>query len=311
MSSGGALSIVERLHTLSKDPDHREYIVKDQGCLPALVMLLGNEDSQVVELCLETLNLLSMNDNNKVSMKLEPDPNHNSTHSSSGGTPTKQQQPSNTTTNTGSMSLNNMNKSNTSFSILINDKLPIKDGFSIKSQATTTNTSATTNNNSTTTTTTTTTTTNNTTPITLSTDRLAATNNTIQTYTFIIKGMNNESVKKQLEDCLVRTKGVISFMIDLSIYQATIRSSLSSDEVKLVIRNHLGLSSSLIIDGQEEIESSPDYLPEPSQCSQQTRKGWGWGSIISFGSAQDNQNNKNSKDNNSWGWGSFSKALFG
>ncbi|KAF2076857.1 hypothetical protein CYY_001824 [Polysphondylium violaceum] len=287
-----AINVVQQLYTLSQNPDHREQIARDQGCLPALVMFLSGNDSdeELINLCLETLLLLASNENNRGLIQKEPcmistlkklidTPQYKASinqilnlvdpKSQSDSTPA-------TTTPTPNVNNNiNNNKKATTFSMLIGEKLPIKDA-SIK-------------------------------PITNANRATAISNTDIKTFLFHVKGMNNESIKKQVEDALLKTKGVISFMIDLHTYQATIRTSLSSDEVKLVIRNNVGLSASLIVDGQEEVESTPDYLPEPNNPNAQTKK-WGWGSIISFGQEQQKPTS-NGKE--TWGWNSFSKALFG
>ncbi|EGC35034.1 hypothetical protein DICPUDRAFT_47938 [Dictyostelium purpureum] len=297
-----AITIVQQLYDLSKDPDHREHIVKDQGCLAVLVMLLGSNESEdeMVTLCLKTLELLSQNENNKQPMLKEPGlvstlkkfqekEQHQSIINKILSTiDNSQQQKSinettrindeNNTVNSENINNNNVKKS-TTFSMLLGEKLPIKDIGNTPMKPSSTNN-------------------NNNTP--------AIDPSLIKTVLLHVKGMNNESTKKQLEECFLRTKGVISFMIDLNTCHATVRTALSSDEIKMVIRNHVGLSSSLIVDGQEEQDTTPDYLPEPQNFGNNQQKRWGWGSIISFGQEQ-----KQTKDNNAWGWNSFSKALFG
>jgi len=294
-----AINVVQQLYTLSQNPDHREQIARDQGCLPALVMFLSGNDSdeELINLCLQTLLLLASNENNRGLIQKEPcmistlkklvdisqykssinqilnlvDPSSSDNNNNN----------TTTTTTTNAPGTPNVNKKATTFSMLIGEKLPIKDSSVVKQ------------------------------PVNTNANRATAISNLdIKTLVFHVKGMNNESIKKQVEDALLKTKGVISFMIDLHTYQATIRTSLSSDEIKLVIRNNVGLSASLIVDGQEEVESTPDYLPEPNNPNSQTRKTWGWGSIISFGQEQQRPTTtQNGKE--SWGWNSLSKALFG
>ncbi|KAK5575686.1 hypothetical protein RB653_006819 [Dictyostelium firmibasis] len=308
-----ALSIVQSLHKLSQDVDNREHIVKDQGCLAVLVMLLGSneEESEMVLLCLETLELLSQNQNNKQPMLKEPglvstlkklqqkdqyksvvdkiliniegsNYDRGTINETTKIDPNNIQPPMDEASNNTSTSYSTVPKksASTSFSMLIGEKLPIKD-----------------------------------TPVKTNTINSASQVNggksidpsLIKTLLLHVKGMNNESTKKQLEECLLKTKGVISFMIDLTQCHATVRTSLSSDEIKLVIRNNVGLSASLIIDGQEEVESTPDYLPEPyNPNNSNSSKRWGWGSIISFGAQEQKQ-----KQEGNWGWNSFSKVLFG
>lgn len=52
-----ALEVVTQLLTLSQDPEYRPFIVRDQGCLPGLVMFLENNDSEVV---LKTLQVCTL-----------------------------------------------------------------------------------------------------------------------------------------------------------------------------------------------------------------------------------------------------------
>lgn len=53
-----ALAIVKHLNSLAQKSENRETIVKDQGCLPGLVLFLDNKESEVVILVLKTLQLL-------------------------------------------------------------------------------------------------------------------------------------------------------------------------------------------------------------------------------------------------------------
>lgn len=65
------LSVVKNLHSLAINPRNRSSIVKDQGCLPGLVLFLDNEDAQVIILTLKTLHLLALHGPNRASMKTE------------------------------------------------------------------------------------------------------------------------------------------------------------------------------------------------------------------------------------------------
>ncbi|EFA82846.1 hypothetical protein PPL_04541 [Heterostelium album PN500] len=286
-----SLAVVQQLYNLSVDPDHREMIVKDQGCLPALVLFLSSTEEGVAKTSIDTLELLSQNQANKDHMlrepallsslkslqekieykdtilkiinRLEVTTNDNINNNSKSNN-------INLNNNINNFTTTPSNKPATSFSVLVGDKF----GTGGSKVATNSNANA-------------------------------------KTIILFIKGMNNESSKKQVEDCLLRTKGVISFMIDLNTYQATIRCTITADEIKAVLRYQLGLSASLMIDGREEVDNSPDYLPEdnPAFANQPKRSAWGWNSIVSFGISNDTNNNKQPQGN--WGWGSISKALFG
>jgi len=54
-----AFAVVRHLHSLAEKPENRSTIVKDQGCLPGLVLFLDNKESEVVVLVLKTLQLLA------------------------------------------------------------------------------------------------------------------------------------------------------------------------------------------------------------------------------------------------------------
>lgn len=66
-----AQGVVNQLRELAAVPSNREYIVKDQGCLPGLVLFLDNDDLEVVYTALETISFLSQADSNKTHMKEE------------------------------------------------------------------------------------------------------------------------------------------------------------------------------------------------------------------------------------------------
>nr|XP_054773033.1 armadillo repeat-containing protein 1-like [Lytechinus pictus] len=63
--------VVKQLRDLAKDPQNREKIVKDQGCLPGLVLFLDNDDPIVVSTALEALQYLSESAINRPLMKKE------------------------------------------------------------------------------------------------------------------------------------------------------------------------------------------------------------------------------------------------
>ncbi|XP_065061919.1 armadillo repeat-containing protein 1-like [Rhopilema esculentum] len=65
------LSVVDHLHSLAVNPRNRAGIVKDQGCLPGLVLFLDNEDKQVILKAVKTLYLLAQHSPNRQTMKDE------------------------------------------------------------------------------------------------------------------------------------------------------------------------------------------------------------------------------------------------
>ncbi|XP_069462856.1 armadillo repeat-containing protein 1-like isoform X2 [Ambystoma mexicanum] len=66
-----ALSVVNHLRDLASDPQNREAIVKDAGCLPGLILFLDNSDSCVLRSALQALSYLSECPSNREAMKNE------------------------------------------------------------------------------------------------------------------------------------------------------------------------------------------------------------------------------------------------
>ncbi|XP_076874813.1 armadillo repeat containing 1, like [Brachyhypopomus gauderio] len=66
-----ALSVVTQLRDLASEPQNRETIVQDQGCLPGLVLFLDHKDPQVLFATLQTLRYLAELPQNVNTMKNE------------------------------------------------------------------------------------------------------------------------------------------------------------------------------------------------------------------------------------------------
>lgn len=66
-----ALSVVTQLRDLASEPQNREAIVQDQGCLPGLVLFLDHKDPQVLFATLQTLRYLAESPRNINTMKNE------------------------------------------------------------------------------------------------------------------------------------------------------------------------------------------------------------------------------------------------
>eukprot|EP00126_Sphaerothecum_destruens_P008751 Sdes_comp20331_c0_seq1m14036 len=66
-----AYKIVSQLKTLAQNPENRVAIVRDQGCLPGLVLFLDNSDERVVTTALEALQYLAEDLDNKPVMRKE------------------------------------------------------------------------------------------------------------------------------------------------------------------------------------------------------------------------------------------------
>lgn len=65
------LKVVQQLRDLAKEPQNRLTIIKDQGCLPGLILFLDNDDVKVVLTALEALHYLSQLPSNRLTMKNE------------------------------------------------------------------------------------------------------------------------------------------------------------------------------------------------------------------------------------------------
>ncbi|XP_019947350.2 armadillo repeat containing 1, like [Paralichthys olivaceus] len=66
-----ALSVVSQLRDLASEPQNREVIVQDQGCLPGLVLFLDHQNSEVLLATLQTLRYLAELPPNIPTMKNE------------------------------------------------------------------------------------------------------------------------------------------------------------------------------------------------------------------------------------------------
>ena len=52
-----ALSVVSQLRDLATEPQNREAIVQDQGCLPGLVLFMDHQDTQVLFATLQVVTM--------------------------------------------------------------------------------------------------------------------------------------------------------------------------------------------------------------------------------------------------------------
>lgn len=65
------LKVVQQLRDLTADPQNRATIVRDQGCLPGLVIFLDNDNPHVILTALEALSYLAQVPSNRALMKNE------------------------------------------------------------------------------------------------------------------------------------------------------------------------------------------------------------------------------------------------
>jgi len=240
--------VVTQLLQLSKDPDHRPFMVTTEGCLPGLVMFLDNENIDVVKSAVETMHNLALYEPNRDIMAKEP----------------------------GLLAA--LHKLNASDHPLLSTTIQAIDKPNATEHI----------------------------GLSLYSDKVATKISTAKTHTFYIKGMNNFT-KHKVEETLVGVKGVISFLIDVHTHKAIVRTMTDPDTVVAAIKQ-AGLSATYgeSEDGGSGGKDEPDYLEEGQRPA---RRGWGWGSVVSMGSAKKPQQPE--PEQGQWGWNSVVKAIWG
>eukprot|EP01095_Lingulamoeba_sp_RSL-Kostka_P010186 TRINITY_DN3623_c0_g1_i1.p1 TRINITY_DN3623_c0_g1~~TRINITY_DN3623_c0_g1_i1.p1 ORF type:complete len:313 (+),score=101.82 TRINITY_DN3623_c0_g1_i1:64-1002(+) len=271
-----ALELVEQLRDLAKVQANREFIVKDHGCLPGLVSNLKNDNKQVVYTALEALYYLSKEEANKKAMSEELElmtsicklmkhkeekinkialstyiniQSYSKQNIFSVFNPNlclfknqnnnKTQQQTTMINDENSHQINNQNNNNSSI------KTPLREqNVNIQTPNSSNNNSSTKRNKY------------SSGPI----KRFATASN----ITIYISELKNEEIRKRIESILLRIKGVISFLIDLSKAKVVVRSFISPDKIVAVL-DRKGFQASLHKFSEEEDKENtdePDYLDE-------------------------------------------------
>eukprot|EP01104_Vermistella_antarctica_P013185 TRINITY_DN3961_c0_g1_i8.p1 TRINITY_DN3961_c0_g1~~TRINITY_DN3961_c0_g1_i8.p1 ORF type:complete len:273 (+),score=74.15 TRINITY_DN3961_c0_g1_i8:261-1079(+) len=271
-----ALQIVTKLKTLAQQPENRPVIVRDQGCVPGLVMFLDNEDAKVVSTSLEVLHLLSMHDDNKSILAKEKGlvlavkklmlSRDNTMKAAALSTYTNLQGHINAGAATSASKVlaaratsrsnggqrnkrSNRRGSNAFFSDKVNTKL-----------------------------------------------------NTARTFNILIKGLTSEESRTKVEGALVRVKGVISFLVDLYAQKITVRAMTTAETIISAIKKNTGMVATLEGGGDDENNENqngndyPDYLPESGAPVKVAK-----GSLVMHGS----------KPSEQAGWGSYISSWWG
>lgn len=146
---------------------------------------------------------------------------------------------------------------------------------------------------------------------------------TINTYTVFVTGLNSDQAKRELEQALLKVKGVISIYCDIVEYKAVIRATIPVQDI--IDRLHIdGKTASLrkkdIV--PEDAASTADdggYLDEvdanaPAPGTNPQGSGWfGFGSLVTFGSETPEDRKarleRERKEQGSW-FGKIGKALY-
>ena len=117
-------------------------------------------------------------------------------------------------------------------------------------------------------------------------DKTATSSPTVQhrTITVYVKNLDSEA-KLKLENKLLSSSGIVSFIIDIQRKRATIRTNRTDQEI-VGLAKEAGLKGIVVpphMEGdpsEEENEDTPDYLPEIND-----KAGSGWfSSLVSWGS---------------------------
>ena len=144
---------------------------------------------------------------------------------------------------------------------------------------------------------------------------------TINTYTVFVTGLNSDQAKREIEQALLKVKGVISIYCDTVEYKAVIRATIPVQDI--IDRLHIdGKTASLRKkDVVPEDASSADdagYLDEvdsstPSNNPQANGSWFGFGSLVTFGSESPEDRKarleRERKEQGSW-FGKIGKALY-
>jgi len=151
-------------------------------------------------------------------------------------------------------------------------------------------------------------------------------NVTINTYTVFVTGLSSDQSKRDIEQALLKIKGVISIFCDIVEYKAVIRATIPVQDI--IDRLHIdGKTASLrkkdIIpdDAAATAAASGEdagYLEEVDASSQPSNANGSWfgfGSLVTFGSENPEDRKarleRERKQHNSSGWfGKIGKALY-
>lgn len=143
---------------------------------------------------------------------------------------------------------------------------------------------------------------------------------TIYTYTVFVSGLTSDQAKREVEQALLKIKGVISIYCDIVEYKAVIRATIPVQDI--IDRLHIdGKTASLrkkdIIPEDAAGEES-GYLDEsdttsPTAAPGQGSSWFGFGSLVTFGSETPEDRKarleRERKEQGSW-FGKIGKALY-
>lgn len=283
-----AKAIVTKLKTLAADPANRTYIVKDQGCLPGLVVFMDDQDQDVVLLALEVVYFLSLETTNREVMAQQPGLLKGVRKLMATGKLKQKKVAIAAYTNLQAYA----DKSEESYSAPSTPNA-VSVTPTPAAAAPQTPTSA------------------------LGdrkirpggiffSDSVRTSISQAQTCTVYVTGLKDEKAKKIIGDCLLTVKGVISFIIDTNEQKIVIRTVASPDVICQAVFSNTGMRASVGKEEEEEEEDDkenqrPNYLPEATQAGSSNGRGWFGlrGAIVTMNDAKKEQKQE------SGGW--FSK----
>jgi len=145
---------------------------------------------------------------------------------------------------------------------------------------------------------------------------------TINTYTVFVSGLNTDSAKRELEQALLKVRGVISIYCDTVEYKAVIRATIPVQDI--IDRLHIdGKTASLrkkdVVSDDAAAKGDDDgYLDEVDSSAPangaQGSSWFGFGSLVTFGSEtpedrKERLERERKQNQGSW-FGKIGKALY-
>lgn len=284
-----AKEIVAKLRAMAADPSHRTQLVREAGTIPTLIVSLADSDTDIAFTALEVVYFLSLNVENRPIMAQETALLKSLKQFMMTGTLKQKKVAIAAYTNLQAYA----------------NSLPTSVEPVEKENTTNQEESSSSSNKSA--------------PRATS---LLSEGTTINTYTVFVTGLSSEQAKHDIEQTLLKIKGVISIYCDPVEYKAVIRATIPVQEI-IDRLGEDGKTASLrkkdIVPEDTASSSSSGYLEEvdpatqPSNSNQQGSSWFGFGGLVTFGSETPEDRKarleRERKANNGW-FGKIGKALY-
>jgi len=294
-----AKEIVAKLRAMAADPSHRTQLVKEPGTIPTLISSLSESDTDISFTALEVVYFLSLNVDNRPIMAQETLLLKALKQFMMTGTLKQKKVAIAAYTNLQAYA-NSLptgapepaEKENTDNAEATSSSAPSKQatGTAAAPRATS----------------------------------LLSEGTTINTYTVFVSGLNTDSAKRELEQALLKVRGVISIYCDTVEYKAVIRATIPVQDI--IDRLHIdGKTASLrkkdVVSDDAAAKGGADdgYLDEVDSSSSpahgaQGSSWFGFGSLVTFGSEtpedrKERLERERKQNQGSW-FGKIGKALY-